>query len=141
MKKYIIIAGLGLFFTNILQAHHAAVIVKKNPLVIVKADSGFHHKKYEMMKCMLCLKKHKTKSAAMQDYMTKIDNKCTKHNIPENKCNKMKKRAMFKIDKCYTTAEFFKQFFNIADDNNPEETDTTMEDTKINEATEENTNG
>ncbi len=58
MKKYLIIPALLMFVASFAGAHHAAVNIEANKVIVKVGDD--HHKMGKLMKCMLLLQRTKT---------------------------------------------------------------------------------
>jgi len=113
MNKIILVAGLSMMLSGLANAneHKPLVNIENADKVIIKGGMSHKHK-LMMLKCMLMVKKHKTAEAAFEAMMTKIKDKCEKHNIDAEKCEKMKYKVAKKIKACFTIHNFFEGFFN-----------------------------
>lgn len=114
MNKIILVAGLSMMLSGLANAHgHKGPLVNIENADKVIIKSGMSHKhKLMMMKCLLMVKKHKTADAAFEAKMAMIKEKCEKHNIDADKCEKMKHKVAKKIKACFTIHNFIEEFFN-----------------------------
>lgn len=119
MKKYILLIGLTGLLSGMTMANEGVEIKKAER---VNINLGMSQKqKLKMVKCMLCLKKHKTPEEALDEKLPKIEEKCEKYKLSQKKCQKIKKHVAMSIYQCFTMRDFFQEFFKGADNKTAKE--------------------